>query len=39
MHELLASDSPYAAEAITLFVYRIGRELGSLVAASGRANN
>jgi acetate kinase len=33
MHELLASASPYAAEAIDLFVYRIGRELGSLVAS------
>lgn len=35
MHELLASDSPHATEAIDLFVYRIGRELGSLVAALG----
>jgi acetate kinase len=35
MRELLASDSPYALEAIDLFVYRIGRELGSLVAALG----
>ncbi len=35
MRELLASDSPRAAEAIDLFVYRIGRELGSLVAALG----
>jgi acetate kinase len=35
MRELLASDSPYAAEAIDLFVYRIGRELGSLVAVLG----
>jgi acetate kinase len=35
MHELLASDSPYAAEAIDLFVYRIRRELGSLVAVLG----
>ncbi len=35
MHELLASRSPRAAEAIDLFVYRIGRELGSLVAAAG----
>jgi acetate kinase len=35
MRELLASDSPHAAEAIDLFVYRIGRELGSLVAALG----
>jgi len=33
MRELLASDSPQAAEAIDLFVYRIRRELGSLVAA------
>lgn len=33
MQELLASPSPYAAEAIDLFVYRIGRELGSLVAS------
>jgi len=35
MQELLASDSPGAAQAIDLFVYRIGRELGSLVAALG----
>jgi acetate kinase len=35
MRELIASDSPRAAEAIDLFVYRIGRELGSLVAALG----
>jgi acetate kinase len=35
MHELLESDSSRAAEAIDLFVYRIGRELGSLVAAVG----
>ncbi len=35
MHELLASDSPYAAEAIDLFVYRIRRELGSLAAVLG----
>ena len=35
MQELLASDSPHAVEAIDLFVYRIGRELGSLVAALG----
>ena len=35
MQELLASDSPQAVEAINLFVYRIGRELGSLVAAIG----
>lgn len=35
MRELLKSDSPAAAEAIDLFVYRIGRELGSLAAALG----
>ncbi len=35
MRELLASDSPHAAEAIDLFVYRIRRELGSLVAILG----
>ena len=35
MRELLASDSPQAAEAIDLFVYRIGRELGSLTATLG----
>jgi len=35
MRDLLASDSPHASEAIDLFVYRIGRELGSLVAALG----
>ena len=35
MQELLASHSPHAVEAIDLFVYRIGRELGSLVAALG----
>ena len=35
MHELLASDSAHAIEAIDLFVYRIGRELGSLAAALG----
>jgi acetate kinase len=35
MRELLASDRPEAAEAIDLFVYRIGRELGSLAAALG----
>jgi acetate kinase len=33
MQELLASDAPAAARAIDLFVYRIGRELGSLAAA------
>ncbi len=35
MRELLKSTEPHAAEAIDLFVYRIGRELGSLVAALG----
>ena len=35
MRTLLASESPAAREAIDLFVYRIGRELGSLVAALG----
>lgn len=33
MRTLLASDSPHAKEAIELFVYRIGREIGSLTAA------
>ena len=33
MRTLLASDASTAKEAIDLFVYRIGRELGSLVAA------
>lgn len=35
MRDLLASKDPRAGEAIALFVYRIGRELGSLVAALG----
>ena len=35
MRTLSASKDPHAAEAIQLFVYRIGRELGSLVAALG----
>jgi len=35
MRTLLASDSPAAQEAVDLFVYRIGRELGSLAAALG----
>jgi acetate kinase len=35
MRTLLASQDPRAAEAIDLFVYRIGRELGSLTAALG----
>jgi acetate kinase len=35
MRELLASSDLHAAEAVDLFVYRIVRELGSLVAALG----
>ncbi len=35
MRDLLASPDPRAAEAVELFVYRIGRELGSLAAALG----
>ncbi|BAP57156.1 acetate kinase [Thioploca ingrica] len=35
MRELLLSDLPDAQEAIDLFVYRINREIGSLVAALG----
>jgi acetate kinase len=35
MRELLTSSDPHAAEAVDLFVYRIVRELGSLVAALG----
>ena len=35
MRKLLASEQPSAKEAVDLFVYRIGRELGSLVAALG----
>ena len=35
MRTLLASDAPRARLAIDLFVYRIGRELGSLAAALG----
>jgi acetate kinase len=35
MRVLLASPDPRAAEAVDLFVYRIGRELGSLAAALG----
>lgn len=35
MRDLLASSDPRAAEAIALFVYRIGRELGSLAATLG----
>jgi acetate kinase len=35
MRELLESSDPRAAEAVDLFVYRIGRELGSMAAALG----
>jgi acetate kinase len=35
MRTLLASDAPEAGLAIDLYVYRIGRELGSLAAALG----
>lgn len=35
MRELLASKDPHAAEAIDLFCYRIGRELGALTACLG----
>jgi len=35
MRTLLTSQAPRAREAIDLFVYRIGRELGSLAAALG----
>jgi acetate kinase len=35
MRVLLASDDPRAGEAIELFVYRVGRELGSHAAALG----
>jgi acetate kinase len=35
MRKLLASDDPRAKLAIDLYVYRIGRELGSLAAALG----
>ena len=35
MRTLLASDEPRAKFAVELFVYRIGRELGSLAAALG----
>ena len=35
MRVLLASTEPRAALAVDLFVYRIGRELGSLAAALG----
>ena len=35
MRALLASEDPHAAQAVALFVYRIGRELGALTAALG----
>lgn len=35
MRTLLDSDEPHAAEAVELFIYRIGREIGSLAAALG----
>jgi acetate kinase len=35
MRTLLASTDPHAKEAVDLFIYRIGRELGSLAAALG----
>ncbi len=35
MRTLLASSDPRAAEAVDLFIYRIGREIGSLAAALG----
>jgi acetate kinase len=35
MHTLLQSEDPEAKEAIALFVYRVGRELGSMAAALG----
>jgi acetate kinase len=35
MRTLLASDDRLAANAIALFLYRIGRELGSLAASLG----
>jgi acetate kinase len=35
MRELLQADDAHAREAVALFCYRIGRELGSLAAAAG----
>lgn len=35
MRELLRSDTPSARQAIEFFIYRLGRELGSLVATLG----
>ena len=38
MRTLLTSEDPHAQEAIELFVYRVGREIGSLAAALGGLN-
>lgn len=35
LRDLLGSEKPAAKEAVDLFVYRVGREIGSLVAALG----
>ncbi|MEZ0306877.1 MAG: acetate/propionate family kinase [Ramlibacter sp.] len=35
MRTLLASDAPRARQAVELYTYRLGRELGSLAAAAG----
>ena len=35
MHTLLQSEAPEAREAVDLFAYRVGRELGSMAAALG----
>lgn len=35
MHTLLQSEAPEAKEAVALFVYRVGREFGSMAAALG----
>lgn len=35
MQTLLDSDDPRAAEAVDLFIYRVGRQIGSLAAALG----
>jgi acetate kinase len=35
MHTLLQSEASEAKEAVALFVYRVGRELGSMAAALG----
>ena len=39
MRTLLASEEPSAKAAVALFVYRIGRELGSMAAALGGVNS